>query len=112
MPCYDGGPSYPERPRTYNGLTSEQLEAALCAVLTMIEADADSSGGYSLAAWLSAVDWKEAGVTRKQVTDWWKAHKAADRARREREERQERLEMLKTNALKKLTPAERAALGL
>jgi hypothetical protein len=62
------------------------------------------------------VDWREAGVTRKQAVDWWNRHKAADQARREREARekaeQERNDRLKRSGLKKLTAAERRALGI
>lgn len=114
MPCYDGGPSYPERPRTYNGLTAEQLEAALCAVFSTIE-NVDFNG-LKVADVLNNTYWKEAGITRKQVSDWWKAHKAADKARRASEERKraeaERQAALKASGLSKLSPAERSALGL
>lgn len=120
MPCYDGGYPYDRQPqpRTYHGLTAEQLEAALCGITTVLEADLAAAGasGHSLSAWLASVDWKEVGITRKQFMAWWKAHKASDQARREREERQERerqqAEALRKSALKKLTPAEMIALGL
>lgn len=119
MPCYDGGYQYEApQPRKYNGLTGEQLEAALCGVMTVLE-DAGKIGGLgvvSVPEALSRVDWKEAGITRAAVAAWWKSHKAADKARRESEERKradaERQAMLKASALSKLTPAERNALGI
>jgi hypothetical protein len=113
MPCTDGGYPYDRHaaPRTYNGLTAEQLEAVLCGLFTVLE-DHGLVGGYSIAAWLAAVDWEEAGVTRKQAADWWKAHKAADKARLERETRIREEAELKASALSKLTPAERNALGI
>lgn len=114
MPCYDAGPSYPPRPKTYHGLTADQLEAALCAVFSTIETV--DFEGLKVADVLNNADWKEAGVTRAAVAKWWKDHKAADKARRESEERKraeaDRQAMLKASALGKLTPAERAALGL
>lgn len=120
MPCYDARDHEPVQPRLYHGLTAEQLEAVLCGLMTVLE-DAGTVGGVPLSAnhiadALGRVDWAEAGVTRKQATDWWKAHKAADKARRDREarirEEAERKERLKASALSKLTPAERIALGL
>ena len=115
MPCSDGGYPYETpQPRKYNGLTAEQLEAALCAVFSTIETV--DFEGLKVADVLNNADWKEAGVTRAAVAAWWKQHKAADRARKASEERQraeaERQSMLKASGLNKLTPAERIALGL
>jgi hypothetical protein len=124
MPCSDGNVPYESyrtpQPRKYNGLTGEQLEAVLCGLMTVLE-DVSSLGpsplaGNAIADALGRVDWKEAGVTRKQATDWWKAHKAADEARRASEEakRRERarIETLRESGLNKLTVAERLALGI
>lgn len=120
MPCYDGRGDEPRQPRTYNGLTGDQLEAVLCGLMTVIE-EASKIGNTPLSPGaigdvMARMDWSEIGVTRKQATDWWKLHKAADKARLEREtrirEEAERQAMLKASALKKLTPAERSVLGL
>lgn len=124
MPCTDGGVPYESyrtpQPRKYNGLTAEQLEAVLCGLFTVLE-DASTAAGAPLSAnhmadALGRVDWTEAGVNRKQAVDWWKSHKAADKARHEREARikaeLERQAKLKASALNKLTPEERLALGI
>ena len=47
-----------------------------------------------------------------EVREWWSAHKEADRKAREAEEAKLRREELKALALAKLTPEERAALGI
>jgi hypothetical protein len=47
-----------------------------------------------------------------EVREWWTAHKEADRKAREAAEAKLRREELKRAALAKLTPEERAALGI
>jgi DNA-directed RNA polymerase specialized sigma24 family protein len=47
------------------------------------------------------------GSVDKELSDWWKNHQEDDRKRAKKEK-----EELKQNALKKLTPKERKALGL
>jgi hypothetical protein len=47
-----------------------------------------------------------------EVREWWTAHKEADRKAREAAEAKLRREELKRAALAKLTPEERAALGV
>jgi hypothetical protein len=47
-----------------------------------------------------------------EVREWWAAHKEADRKAREAFEAKLRREELKAAALAKLTPEERAALGI
>ncbi len=93
MPCRVDEPynSPAQKPSTPTG----PAEAILCGVLTVIE------NAKQLKSVLDKVDWKEAGVTRNQAEKWWVEHKAEDQQRR-----------LKEAALKKLTPAERKALGL
>lgn len=119
MPCYDAGP-IDRQPERFHGLTGHELEAALCALMTVLEdcstGDRAPLSANHIADALDRVDWKEAGITRKQLTDWWKSHKAADKVRRDREQLQredaERKAMLRKSGLEKLTPAERLALGI
>jgi len=107
MPCSDNWPSEPQAERRYHGLTAEQLEALLCAILTYDE---------SVLGVIMPEQWAESGITLNQAKAFWKDHQADDKLRREREARQRdeavRQAMLKASALKKLTPAERTALGL
>lgn len=79
-----------------------KLEAMLCALIKVAGLDAA----------MDKADWAEAGVDAKELRDWWTRHKEKDRARREQEARATEQERLRQEALAKLSPAERAALGL
>lgn len=99
MPCNSG--PYPDDDYTYRKRI-EKLEAMLCALCRVVDiADA-----------LAHIDWKEAGITEKDFRDWWQEHQRRDIARREGELARERQAKLKRDALAKLTPDERKALGL
>jgi hypothetical protein len=108
MPCSDGmGPGV----RTeYVEVDNPKLAAALCAILSSLSA----SGGFK--QFLATIDWREAGVDREYVEDWWRRHKEHDRKRREREAEQRRLKQVKTTAIikvqKHLSYEEQRALGL
>jgi len=104
MPCTDGGYDTPAK-ETRNGLTIDQLEAALCGILTVLEKEERIFS-------IDDVDWDEAGVTRKAVEAWWKRHKKEDEARRIREEATKRKNELKKIALGKLTAEELEVLGI
>lgn len=82
------------------------LEASMCAILTVLERDHD------LQEILKSVDWNEAGVPRYRLEKWWDEHKEEDRRRRKAEAEKRERERLREEALSKLTPAERSALGL
>jgi hypothetical protein len=109
MPCSDGmGPGV----RTeYVEVDNPKLAAALCAILSSLEL---GTGGIKY--FLSSVNWREAGVDREYVEDWWRRHKEQDRKRREREAEQRRLKQVKTTAIikvqKHLSYEEQRALGL
>jgi hypothetical protein len=109
MPCSDGG--YSDEVRVSRDEVQEHtmLEAAMCGILTVLEA---SASGQSLDYLLGHVDWKEAGIKRKTLELWWKKHKQQDEARRAREAAALNKEQLKARAISKLTAEERAALGL
>jgi len=108
MPCSDGGPSWGSEKETRNGLTIDQLEAALCGIFTALE-KVDPVG---FDKWLLAVDWKEAGVKRGQVESWFKRHKKEDEARHKREAAAKRKDELKKVAIGKLTAEELEVLGI
>lgn len=107
MPCSnDGAAEAYERERDKE---FRRLTASLCAILRVAETN-------DINLVLGQVDWQEAGVTREWLVGWWAEHKRADEARkireaRERFERTQR-EANRIKALSKLTPEERAALGI
>lgn len=71
MPCYDprdSGCHTEYVDRKHNGLTGAKLEAILCGVLT--------THGEGL---LDTLDYKQIGVSEKQVRSWWKLHQMTDR---------------------------------
>ena len=103
MPCRTDDWDTPKR-ETRNGLSIDQLEAALCGIFTVLEKE-DFFG-------LNAVDWAEAGVSRKSVDAWWKRHKKEDEARRKREEAAKRKNELRKVALGKLSAEELEVLGI
>lgn len=66
---------------TRHGMTIDHFEAVLCGLFTVME-KAPITGENMLDLWLSDVDWKEAGVQRREVKTWWRKHKAEDTRRR------------------------------
>lgn len=101
MPCSDGGyydRIYDEDRRRDLG----EREAMLCAALTVLKAN----------NLLNKINYKEAGVTKKALEEWWAGHQRQDAMRRAEERRRAEQKRTKEEALKKLTPAERKALGL
>jgi hypothetical protein len=111
MPCRDWGDDA-SRPIKRHGMTIDDFEAVLCGIFTEAEKRSASTGYKELSFLLSAVDWKEVGVKRKAVENWWADHKKADEVLRILEETAKRKEELKATALGKLTGEERAALGI
>lgn len=109
MPCSDGMGR--EGRIEYIEVDNPKISAALCAILTSLEA-----GSGTLRYFLNTIRWEEAGVSQEYVMDWWKRHKEQDRKRREREAEQRRLKQLKTAAIikvqKHLSYEEQKALGL
>lgn len=104
MPCLTYDPITSER--HVQEITKERnnFEAALCAVLTVCEKENINV--------IDMIDYAEAGITKKQVESWWEEHKEKDAIRRKTEREAKRKEELKQQALKKLSPAERKALGI
>lgn len=109
MPCIDGG--WNDEVRVSRDMVNEHkmLEAAMCGMLTVFEKRFKEG---SMNEFLNWVDWEEAGVKRKTLELWWKAHKKKDEERRAREEASRRKDELRASALSKLSLEERAALGI
>ena len=76
MPCYDGGRRDRERDERNR---AEKVEAMLCGILAAIERQGN------LDYVLMRFDHREAGISRVELREWWRSHKAADDARRQRE---------------------------
>ena len=109
MPCFDAGPDDDGNNVVLTHIEwvkTERVEAALCAISGALE----KMGNLNEV--LAKVDWRGAGVTKKQYISWWAAHKQEDADRREREAAKQELEDKKTAAKNKLTAEERELLGL
>ena len=61
---------------------------------------------------LFGIDEAKCGVHRAEIVKWWTDHQAEDAKRLALEEAKQSAERLKREALAKLSPEERAALGL
>jgi chromosome segregation ATPase len=135
MPCRD---YYHDHPKDYYGPKLATLdeevdklkkqisfaESALCAALKamelMEEAVADPGQGGDIFQW---IDFKEAGITKKQLVAWRNKHAALDKKHRELEAKrlaaeqakrdaEQRKKELQRSARSKLTPEELQALGV
>lgn len=80
--------------------------AALCGILHALESDG------KLEEILRTIDYKEAGVARRDLEAWYLNHKREDAKRRAREKAEANRKALVKSARAKLTPEERKALGL
>jgi len=133
MPCRD--PS-PEEYARYTADENERLkkevkflEASLCMSLNAIDSMIIASGDKHFVDLMANdpeaalrhpyFNYEEAGVTRKELADWWEHHKETDRIRKVLEaQRQERIRLenerkeLADKARAKLSDAELIALGL
>ena len=117
MPCRD---YYDENPSAYYSDTIQGLkdqisfaESALCQTLAAFqrkinEQEFDAIKGVTP---LDHIDFEEAGIKREELDAWWADHKRKDEASRIAEEEKKSKARLRKDALKKLSPAERVALG-
>lgn len=106
MPCRTEGPYEPYDSRQRLTSLVANLSAALCAVLTVVEANGEIDDLFN------AVDYKEAGIPEGFIREWWAKHQEEDRIRKQREKEEAERKRLRQKALEKLTPKERAALGV
>lgn len=85
-----------------------KYRAAFCAVMTFL-----SNSSFELYDdVLAGIDWRSAGITKKEFLALWNDHQREDAKRREQEEATRRREETRKKALSKLTPEERKILGL
>lgn len=116
MPCRDGGPFEDIFYARQDADKLANLEAAFCGVLTVLR-DAEHvkdlfGDNDNVGAILDNVDWREAGVKRKWVEDWWIKHQEEDIERRKREAAEAEAQAARRRALAKLSKEDRAALGI
>jgi len=104
MPCRDGMEDVRRREESERRAI---IEASLCAVLTVLDKDDAEFGAF-----LKKIDWKEAGVTKRQFLSWWEDHKEWDRKRREAVAQQVHEAKVRKDALSKLTEYEKKILGI
>jgi hypothetical protein len=102
MPCTDGGVPYGP---TREEVLDSKAPAMLCGLIGALEKSDFLDA-------LDRIDWKEAGVSRAEFNAWWKQHREQDEDRRVREAEKAIKEKAKKEALAKLTPEERKALGV
>lgn len=115
MPCRDFYDDHPEQ--YYRDITLPALkkqiafaESVLCQALaaiehldSLVETVSPKTGDF-----YDWINFREAGVTKAQVTKWHQAHKLLDAKHRE----EARLKQVREAALAKLTPEERQVLGV
>lgn len=89
MPCYDS--RLDESAESIRAEVAEDMkrlrmvEAILCGILTTLSDHTQftaADGGDYLPDFLERLDYKEMGVTRQDVFDWWTRHQEQDRTRR------------------------------
>jgi len=107
MPCRDW--TVEDEWRMKGAKEMSMLRASLCAVLTKMETNMPKK---TFGQWMDAIDWKEAGVTKRELMTWWEEHKAADSRRRVREAKEAAEKKIRDEALAKLTPEEKKILGV
>jgi hypothetical protein len=74
MACNDGGVPYP--PTREEVLNEKVPTAMLCAILRVC--DKHTAFESAFFAMLSAIDWKQAGITPAELHEWWQLHKKRD----------------------------------
>ncbi len=111
MPCITDTPD--ER---INDLAQQNLRltGALCATLRSLHALYTRTGqipAMDISCADLMVNLEHSGVNARWLKDWWHRHLEMDQVRREQEIAAKEQDRLREQALSKLTPAERAALG-
>jgi hypothetical protein len=104
MPCGDGGVPYPP---TREEILGEKTAQYLCGIVKVLEGP---NVNVTLDRVLRHVDWKEAGVTRAEFTEWWDLHKRRDAERKAREEREAHEAAERERIEKTLNPEQRRLL--
>ena len=107
MPCYDGR----ERDSSFEVELSRQVKwykAALCAAVTALE----NNMGKEVNEVADLLDFKEAGIKRKDFVEWKQMHDAEDIARRAREAKEAADVKRREELLAAMSPEDRKLLGL
>lgn len=95
---------------------NKRLKGALCAALRTLYAQHTDPTWPSMPVTTprnahALVELVDSGVSAEWLRNWWHSHYDQDLARREQETVAAQRQQLRDQALKKLSPAERAALG-
>lgn len=120
MPCSDGGN---QGRRDWERFEAEGqnkrikfLDASLCAALTTLENDLHEYEHEVGVTIFDDFDFKESGITKKQLSRWWEEHKMLDCARKLEEGKaafkKAAKKIARKEALEKLTPEDIKALGI
>jgi hypothetical protein len=109
MPCRDEYAEAASRLAYSKRCTA--IEAMLCAFVTALSEKKSLHQTSVLTEVLDVIDWKEAGVTRKEFNKWWDEHLRQDREKRLAARQARRQRRLRRAALNKLSAAEREAIG-
>jgi hypothetical protein len=107
MPCYDGR----ERDSSFEVELSRQVKwykAALCAAVTALE----NNMGKEVNEVADLLDFKEAGINRKDFVKWKQEHDAEDIARRAREAKKAADDNRRKELLASMSIEDRKLLGL
>lgn len=103
MPCTDGGAPYP--PSREEILDEMVPTAALCAFIQALPVPA-------LQKLLERIDWKEAGITRDELMEWWRNHQRRDAERKAAAAELNERDRIRKKARSKLTKEELTILGV
>lgn len=93
---------------------NQRLTGALCAALRSLHAlytRTEQIPAMDISCADLMVNLEHSGVNARWLKDWWHRHLEMDQVRREQASAAEARARLRDQALAKLTPAERAALG-
>lgn len=107
MPCRDYIPGEQDRRSDIKELSL--IRASLCALLTVMEKNMTPD---TFDQYIKSIDWKEAGVTKREFLSWWEDHKIEDEKRRKREAEEKREKEIRKAALAKLSAEEKKILGI
>lgn len=108
MPCRDYYEEYPQEyyNKTIKGLREQVsfAESALCAAIDYLE--------YQFGMdWVKAFDCVNAGISPLELERWYYQHKELDEKHRAQEAEKRLIQELRMSASKKLTEAEKKAIG-
>jgi hypothetical protein len=107
MPCYDGR-DHDKSNEVELGRQVKWYQAALCATVTALE----NNMGEDVNEVADLLDFKEAGINRKDFVEWKQMHDAEDIARRAREAKKAADDNRRKELLASMSIEDRKLLGL